>query len=198
MWGLAKDNLPMSRAIECLGLALMLSAMVHCGGVSDPHQLHSKRLSELQESDIRGICAYNLKTYRNRIERKDWDTHHCATTNLVINKVKSGTPEQCAASLNECGFPPSYEIWTPEKDCERVELDNVQACTATVEELQACIEERLEATKRAIPIIRDKQVCKKDEPLRSIDILNGKHCSHLKTTCPGFRLALPGFVRAIN
>jgi hypothetical protein len=186
------------RPVVFLSVALLIS----CGGVSDPAKVRDKPISALSGEDIQGICAYNTRYYREKVPAQEWNTHHCALATMasiaMTKKLKPVSHDECLQELATCLVPSSEEVWTPEHDCERVDVDNAQACGATVGELQECIVERTAAVNKALPIIRSGGLCDAAEPLQDLNILSGPACMKLKARCGEFRLALPGFIRAIK
>lgn len=184
-----------------------LSVIAGCGGPKDPGTVKDKKISELSEHDTRGICAHNVKAYRDGVPRQDWNLQFCAglemlailaTDKLMAVHDKKVTRDECAFKVAGCDVPVAHEIPEPEEDCLRLRVEKRLSCHATVAELQACIQERIERTKQVNVIVKDKTLCDAEDRIKAVDVLSGPACSHMKEACPEFLLGLPGRIGSVN
>ncbi|MCU0655440.1 MAG: hypothetical protein MUF64_09180 [Polyangiaceae bacterium] len=185
----------------------MLLALAGCGGVRDPGAVKDRPLSSLEDDDLRGICAFNTKKSREAIPIEHWDSIRCANlmfleikayNNLMGVHDKRVSREECASRLAACTGAPTYEVWSPERDCERVDTGKERQCQATVAELQACIEERIARTNQITPRLKEPGLCDVGDPFAELNTLAGPACKKFKERCPDSNLVFPGFIRAIK
>lgn len=173
-----------------------------CSNVVDPSKLRDKPISSLDADQIRGLCAHNTAEFRKQVPQEDWTVPYCGgrvlASQALLAKMRTVPKEECLREIVECSAPMGNDHLTPEKDCERVDPANAKSCGAPVAQLQACLAERTETFRAVSKKIRTPAICDEPEPLRAIDLLATPACQALKKECPGFTLALPGFIRAIR
>ncbi len=184
-----------------LSIVLGAALLVGCGGGLHPDTVREKKLSELTDDQIKGLCIHNVETYRAKLPRSSWGTQHCVMATVAIAMVKakeSTTPlaELCAIETAQCiGLSGSAEHdMDPPEACQHVELDKAHSCAAPVSLVQECLAERNEHMPTVIADFKNNTICTAPVPLAKTSVMEGPACQKLLAVCSESGLTLPKHV----
>ncbi len=169
-----------------------------CGGGLHPDTVREKKLSELSEAQLKGLCTHNLGVYRDRFPREAWATQHCLMVTVVLAHVhakefSAPLEEQCKAEVAPCfdATGTAENDMGTEQACEHVELDKARSCDASVSLLQECLAVRNDQMVNVHASFKSGALCKAEEPLKLASVMEGPACQKLLAVCKESGLGLP-------
>lgn len=173
---------------------------VGCRGPRDPSTIAKEPLASLDDDTLRDLCAFDLQRYRKRLASDLWETPACGrrvVDALDRERATEAGPvgdafvRACQGRLTDCGLPPSAEPEPIDAVCARVDRAGLAGCDATVGELMACLDERIEQTRKVHVAVNDKSVCRADDPRAALDERAGAACRKLAERCPEYGRLVP-------
>lgn len=170
-----------------------------CGaGGLQPESVSEKKMSELSEEQVKGLCVHNVEVFRDRLPRESWGTQHCAMVTVVLAMAKAkelNAPlaEQCSAEIAIChdATGTAEQDMEPAQACNHVDLEKARSCDAPVSMLQACLAERNEEIARVAADVKFNRICSAEIPLKQASSMEGPACQKLLSVCKESGLALP-------
>ncbi|HFE44373.1 MAG TPA: hypothetical protein ENJ18_02620 [Nannocystis exedens] len=136
-----------------------------------------KKLNELSDDEKKSACE-NLVDYTDKkISEDDVKAAACITV-AIFDVTFGGTEESCNSAYDQC-----LQEATSEPGETSCEIEGDITCTATVEEYEACFDERIDATLELIKSFSCAELVmpSSEPPAEETDSL----CSALAQKCPG-------------
>jgi hypothetical protein len=186
--------------VSALSILGLLALGLGCRGPRDPSTIAKEPLASLDDETLRDLCAFDLQRYRKRLASDLWETPACgraAIDALARAHADDGGfggdafVRACQGRLTDCGLPPSVDPEPIDEVCARVDRAGIERCDATVGELSACLDERIENTRKVHVAVNDKSVCRADDPRVALDERAGPACRKLAEQCPAYARLVP-------
>ncbi len=140
-----------------------------------------KKLNELSDDEKKSGCESLVEYSDKKISEDDYKRFAC-TSVAIFDVAFGGTEESCNTAFDQC----LQDVTTNEDDTETsCELEGDITCTATVEEYEACVDERIELTLELINSFSCAKLVEMagDPPPEEEE--DDSLCSALAQKCPG-------------
>jgi hypothetical protein len=193
-------RVPFVALLAALSLPGFFALGAGCRGPRDPSTIAKEPLASLDDDSLRDLCVFDLQRYRKRLASDLWETPACGRRVLdALDREQASEGglagdalvRACQGRLTDCGLPPSAEPEPVDAVCARVDRAGLAGCDATVGELMACLDERIEQTRTIHVAVNDKSVCRAVEPRAALDERAGAACRKLAERCPEYGRLVP-------
>ncbi len=164
-----------------LRLSLLSALILPAVACKGPTGLNAdKNLNDLSADEKKSGCESLVEYSEKKISEDDVKRLACITV-AVLDVAFGGSEESCNSTYDQC----LQEATATQDGNTSCELEGDITCTATVEEYEACVDERIDATLELIKSFSCAELVKMSGEEPAPEGEDESLCSALAQKCPG-------------